>query len=297
MRPLVLLLWPLLSAQTPQPLDFVHITDTHVARFDGVHKSLAFQRLQNAFATPALAGFLEKLKAQPPAFLLHTGDAIDAVCFAGIQESEVCGQMEHFREIMAKSPVPYYLALGNHDIERYLLAGTPPRATGDQSIAAAARKQWRAAAPALREGTYYAFQKESAGTAYRFLVLDNGETGPAGAAYLDEQIQWLEKQLAVPSKDWIVLVMHIPLGTDRFSAAVKAAAARNPRVILAVAGHRHTNAVEEVDLGPRRLTQVRTASLALSSSNWRRIRLLREKVEISPPGNAEAVELALLLPE
>lgn len=270
-------------------LEFVQITDTHVANFEGVHTGVIMQRLQNQLAATSLRTFLKDLREAPPAFVLHTGDAVDAVCLDGPKLEPVCGQIEVFRRIMAESPAPVYLALGNHDIERYRWAGTPPKAAGDQSIAAEARREWSRAVPALSESSYYSFSKRAGETSYRFIVLDNGESGPAGAAYAKPQLEWLHREIDAHRGDWIVLVLHIPLGLDAFSSAVKAAAARSDRVVLAIAGHRHSNALEEIDLGGRRLLQVRTASLALNPTNSRRFRLLEDGIEISETGQPATI--------
>jgi hypothetical protein len=286
MRHAALLLCVLLGlpAVAQPALDFVQITDTHVADFEGVHTGVIVQRLQNQLAATSLRTFLKDLRAAPPAFLLHTGDAIDAVCLDGPKLEPVCGQIDVFRSIMRESPAPVYLALGNHDIERYRWSGTPPKATGDQSIAAEARREWSRAVPALSERSYYSFRKKVAGTSYRFIVLDNGESGAAGAAFAKAQLEWLQREIDSHRKEWIVLALHVPLGAGAFSDGVKAAAARTDRVVLAIAGHRHSNALEEIDLGTRRLLQVRTASLALNPTNARRFRLLRDRIEISETG-------------
>ncbi|MBI4894083.1 MAG: metallophosphoesterase [Acidobacteria bacterium] len=274
--------------------DFLQISDTHVANYDGVSASLALQRVQNAFTRSTFSAFLAGIREQPPAFVLHTGDAIDAVCFEGAAGSDVCGQIPLFQAAAAKSPVPIYLALGNHDTERYILSGTPPKAAGDHSISAAARRQWRAALPTFQEGTYYAFTRSAGKTSFRFLVLDNGEPGTAGSEYGRQQLAWLNQQIA-SAREWVILAFHIPLAADDFSKAVKAAAARNSRVILALAGHRHTNAVEEIDLGARKLLQVRTASLALNPSSYRRFRLRPDRIEIFDPGETNTIARVLEL--
>ncbi len=287
----VLCLFPL-SAQ--EKFDFLQISDTHVANYNGISASLALQRVQNIFANSTFSAFLSGILEQPPAFVLHTGDAIDAVCFEGSSGTDVCGQISLFATAAAQSPAPIYLALGNHDTERYILSGAPPKATGDHSISAAARRQWRAALPTLRDGTYYSFTRSAGRTQFRFLVLDNGEPGTSSSEYGRRQLAWLDQQIT-SAKEWVILAFHIPLASDNFSKAVKAAAARNPRVILALAGHRHSNACEEIDLGSRKLLQVRTASLALNPSSYRRFRLHADRIEIFDPGETNTITRTLEL--
>jgi len=108
-------------------------------------------------------------------------------------------------------------------------------------------------------------------------------------------LRWLDRQISSHPKDWIVLVQHIPIAADGFSTAVKAAAARSPRVILSIAGHRHTDGFEDIDFGSRRLLQVRTASLAAGPNNWRRIRLLPDRIEISASGQPSTVARTISL--
>jgi len=51
--------------------------------------------------------------------------------------------------------------------------------------------------------------------------LDNGAGYSSGLSFYQEQLAWLREQLAKNRRDPTILVMHIPLGDNTFSKAVK----------------------------------------------------------------------------
>jgi predicted MPP superfamily phosphohydrolase len=278
------------SLEAEPHLDFIHISDTHLARYQGAHPKIVETRTMHSRAEETLAGFLDQMQAAgPSSFVVHTGDAIDAYCFDGTSPLPVGAQVEHFRTAIARLSLPIYLALGNHDIEcyRWLEGSTSPK--GDQSVAGEARAAWREALGCLKQGTFYSVSHQVGAINYRFLVLDNGETYSGESPFYQKQLTWLRDQLAGNRTDPTILVMHIPLEENNFSAVVKFLLIGAENVILSIAGHRHTDGVEEISLGARRLPQVRTAALSMDAYNWRRIRLYEDRIEISQTGQPEQV--------
>lgn len=275
-------------------LEFIHISDTHVVNLEGVHPKLVAAREHFRDSGATLHRLLERLgRESPPAFVLNTGDLIDAYCFDGPSGQPVRGQIERFKAVHGGNRLPLFLALGNHDIHRYRQAEGKPGPVADQSLAAEARRSWRRAFDCFREATYYSFRQQVGGTTYVFLVLDNGEDPARNPEFAAEQLRWFKEQLASHPRDAVILAMHVPLGDDAFSNSVKAAAAKTEGVLLSLAGHRHTDEIEEIDLGSRRLTQVRTAALGYGADHWRRIRLFEDRVEITATGRPEQVLRAI----
>ena len=77
--------------------------------------------------------------------------------------------------IFDRSRIPIFPVLGNHDLTRYRLSTTGEELVDDQTVAAEAREVWKRSLASFQEGTYYSFVREVGRTAYRFLVLDDGE--------------------------------------------------------------------------------------------------------------------------
>lgn len=273
---------------TAEPaIDFIQVTDTHVVDLAGVHPALVKAREHFVGTGAAFGRFLDRLPVSPrPAFLLHTGDMEDAFCF-----DRVCRGVEHFRPLLGRSPVPVYLTLGNHDIQAYRHEEGNPRLIADYSVAPRARKEWIRAASCFRKGTYYSFSRQAGKTAYVFLVLDNGDRRLAqDSAFSAAQLAWLKKQVIANRAAPVILVMHVPLGEDAYSAEIKGALAGAGRIALAIAGHRHSNGIERITAGDRGFPQVRTAAFGYGENNWRRFRLLEGRVEVGVAGKLDEVE-------
>jgi hypothetical protein len=277
--------------------EFVHISDTHVADFEGVHPKLVAAREHFRHSAQTLKGLLERLgRESPPPFVLNTGDLVDTYCFDSPSGAPVYGQIERFREALGGTRLQVFLALGNHDIHRYRQAQGQPGPIPDSSVAEEARRSWRRAFDCFRNGTYYSFGQQVGQTAYLFLVLDHAESPVRDREFAAVQLAWLKRQLAAHPQDAVILAMHIPLGEDEFSQSLKAAITGANNVLLSLAGHRHTDEVEEIEAGGRRLTQVRTAALGYGADHWRRIRLLEDRVEITATGHPEQVVKTVAVP-
>ncbi len=285
----IALAWFSLAARAAEPaLDFLHVSDSHLADLSQARPELAKMRAHPNAGGAALRAVLARVAAPPsPAFVLHTGDIVDAWCFDGPSGSSVYGQIRLFKSIEETSKAPFYLALGNHDIECYRYSAEK-KLVGDQSVAPQARRDWSRMFPCFRHGTYYEFRKKVGRVTYRFLVLDNGGQGK-DAPYMEAQLKWFRRQLAAGGRDPIVIVMHVPFLERDFFAQLKAAIAGNPRVVLALAGHRHTDQIEEIDVGGRKLVEVIAPGLRAGDNQWRLIRLFENRIEIHAVGDAQKV--------
>jgi 3',5'-cyclic AMP phosphodiesterase CpdA len=288
-----ILLGTLAAQPGSAPVDFLHLSDTHVLDLKGVAPALVKERSHLTDSERRLGAIL----AAPPvpaSFALITGDLTDAFRFTNAEGSLVGGQVEAFRRAAAKSRIPLYLTLGNHDVEQYRIGADGVKAAGDQWLAGAARAHWIRSEECFHDGTYYEFTKQVGRTRYVFLMLDDGyvATGAPSHATVtigDDQIFWLRRRAEANPDAVIILAMHIPIETNPNSQAIRQAVAGVPNVALVLAGHNHRDQIEDLDLGASRAVQVRTASLGLGAENWRRIRLLEDAIEIYVTGSRSTV--------
>jgi 3',5'-cyclic AMP phosphodiesterase CpdA len=281
----VTLLLALLLAQT----DLIHISDSHTARLDGVRPELAQLRALHRDSQTKLERFVEIANAMPAVTVVHTGDIVDATCFDGASEREVGGQIVPVRQALARLRHPFHLALGNHDVECYRYDPAKPKSpVGDQSVAKRARREWGRNFAALRKRTYYS---SAIAPGYRLYVLDNGHSLEAkgGRAFFNKQMKWLRRELRRYPRERAIVALHIPVAADPKSDALKAVLRGAPQVAMILCGHRHTHAVDWLDLGERKVLQVRTGALYNGAESWRRIRLHADRVEVSVPGEADRV--------
>jgi 3',5'-cyclic AMP phosphodiesterase CpdA len=278
---------------TGQQVDFLHITDTHVMRIEGIHPALLPLRQANLLTAPQLEGFLEGLKTNPPAFILHTGDILEAFRYDSESGGALNGQIERFKEIAQRSPAPMHLVLGNRDVSWYRQADGKQAVLRDSAITSEARAAWREAFDCFRDGTWYSFEKQAGGSTFRFAVLDNGDTADPELA--SRQIQWLQSLLAKSTPAALVLAVHIPLGANAFGRSVREVLAGFDRPVLVLAGHNHTDGIEELAPSPRKL-QVRTASFAGGKMGARRIVLKPDGIEVYATSEPSKLLFALPVP-
>lgn len=274
-------------------VEFLHLTDTHLLDASGLHPSIAAQRKHLASAAANLQTFIGSLTAAPPAFVVITGDLIDGVSFQTADGGTRAGQIEMFSRTIVPSPVPVYLALGNHDVQRYTVDADASKPAGSDAAVAEDRAAWRAAVPCFRDGTYYSFARKAGATTYRFLVLDNSTV--KDRAFFETQLRWLETQIRQAGDDPIIVALHIPLDGAPASAPIRNLLARAANPALVLAGHKHTDAVEEIPLGDHSVTQVRTSIFALDAGHARAIRLFADRIEIGATGRRGVTERTLAL--
>src|SRR5262249_2571275 len=106
-------------AADPQ-LDFVQLSDIHIAKFCTAHPRFAKDFEPKKDAVAHFKAALDTVRRDvAPAFLLITGDLSDAYGFEGAGGEMVYGQFEVFKSFFDGCPIPIYPALGNHDITQY----------------------------------------------------------------------------------------------------------------------------------------------------------------------------------
>jgi len=279
------------SAALAQSVEFLHITDTHVMSIQGIHPALFLMRQVNVLTAPQLEGTLKDLAANPPDFLLHTGDVLEAFRYDNEAGGVLNGQIERFQAIHKLSPAPMYLALGNRDVSWYRAVDGKQVVVRDRATTSEARSAWRSAFDCFRAGTWYSFEKRAGSSGYLFVVLDNGET--SDKELMSRQISWLRKTLAESKHAALVLAVHIPLGENEFGLAVREIVSGFDRPVLVLAGHRHTDAVEEIAVSPRKV-QVRTASYAGGKRSMRRVALKPDAIDVY--ATSEPANLLLSIP-
>jgi hypothetical protein len=274
MLSLLALFCPLASAQS---LEIVHITDTHVMQIEGIHPALLPLRQANIHSATQLEKFLRERRASPPAFFLHTGDILEALRYDSESGPPLNGQIERFQSIHRLSPAPMYLTLGNRDLAWYRQDGGKQVVVRDAAMVTEARAAWRRAFDCFRNGTWYSFEKRAGATAYLLAVLDNGVTNDP--EFVQSQLAWLRKLVAESKSAALVIAVHIPLSENVFGESVKEILKSFDGPVLVLAGHRHTDGVEEISLSPRRV-QVRTASFTGGKLSSRRVVLRPAGIDI-----------------
>jgi predicted MPP superfamily phosphohydrolase len=247
-----------------QPVEFWHLTDTHVvaAGTPGAkdqHRGAA-EHLRRFLAAPRNA-----------AFYLITGDLVDAYQYRLPDGQVVRGQAEAVQMAVQASPVPVYLCVGNHDIQEF--AVRDGKLVKDESVSGAARAGWIRAVPSFAEGTWYRVERGNGDTRFALYVLDNAYA----AAVAPEQLLWLKARLAAETLP-VIAALHIPLFAEDKHAELRRILGSSPHLRLILAGHKHNDAIEELDLGDRKVTQVRTAIFAAGAA--RRIVVSENEIEL-----------------
>ncbi|MEI6781531.1 MAG: hypothetical protein WCQ21_11515, partial [Verrucomicrobiota bacterium] len=87
----------------------------------------------------------------------------------------------------------------------------------------------------------------------------------------------------------IILALHVPLGADAGSAAIKGAVAAARNIALILGGHNHRDQIEDLALGASTPVQVRTAAFGYGAGNWRRICLHPDRIEVYATGKQDIV--------
>jgi 3',5'-cyclic AMP phosphodiesterase CpdA len=291
----------LAAGQTRAPVvEFLHLTDTHVTDLRGVAAPIAKARAHFGATGEALEKFLAG-PAGPRGmeFILLTGDLIDGYSFVADDGRRVYGQIEAFRHATRACPVPLFVLLGNHDLSHYGL-NPAQKPAADQSVAGEARAAWSAALPVLRRGTYYTFERPVGATRYVFVLLDNGYSAAGsddkgGFRMGHEQLLWLRRQAETHRDATLIVALHVPLGTDAQSQAIKTALTGAGKVALFLAGHVHKDGIDEIALGEARAVQVRTHAFGYGANHWRRVRLHPDRIEVYATGSVDRVEQTIEL--
>lgn len=288
---------PFLRGAAADAVEFSNLSDTHVMRLDGVDPRWVERRKHYEHTRDALPAFWRHVqKTHNPAFILHTGDAIDAYSFLGAKGETVLGQIEAFAGPARQSPVPVHLALGNHDVLDY-----GAKLEGDQSVVEAAKAAWIQAMPCFRTGTYYHFAQQAGAVRWRVVVLNNGcfglfpgrEAGPRTGALDAAQLDWIARELPAFAAEPMVIGVHIPPSADSWA---QMAAALGPRRHLTAVftGHLHSNNfIRELPGTGAPAFHIATPAYCASPENWRRVRMAGDALEVFKAGAPGEVERRL----
>lgn len=125
-------------------------------------------------------------------------------------------------------------------------------------------------------------------------MLDDGSD--KDKVFAATQLSWLARQVAESNGDRLIVAMHIPFELTPYTKSIKEVLRRATNLVLVLAGHRHSDAIEEVEFDDHRVIQVRTAIFALNAANFRSIRLFEDRIEIGATGKRSSVERTIALP-
>lgn len=287
------------AGAAPPFLEFIHLTDTHAMRLAGVDDRWVQKRKHYQHTLGALPGFFRKLKQDySPAFMLHTGDAIDAFAFHGANGQPVFGQVEAFAEAARKSPMPVYLCLGNHDIVDYgasLLA--------DQTLVEQARAAWMRSMPCFRDGIYYSFAHRVGSVNWRFVMLNNSFSGQFPNRKVEAnngcpervQLDWLARTIAPHAQDPLVIGAHHPVrgaGLEPFLEVLQG----RKRLTAVLTGHTHGDDwVKDMPAKGAPVYHVSSLAYAQGATHWRRVRLYEDRMDVFRTGPVNDVMRSLPL--
>lgn len=274
---------------------FLQLTDTHVCDLRHAAAPLAQARQHFSQGGTHLASFLaDPDRPSDTEFILHTGDMTDGFSYENADGKPTFGQIDAFQRAVAGYRDPIYLLLGNHDLAHYAVsdAGKP---ASDQSVANEARAAWIEAAPCFHRGTYYVIEKQVGPTKYAILMLDNaynaaGANDKGGFRMAHEQLYWIRRQTEIYADSVIIVALHVPLEDNPASEAIREAFSQANNVALILGGHFHRNQIDEVSLGGKPVTQVRTAAFGYGINNWRVFNLFPDHIDVFSTGEKDTVE-------
>lgn len=202
-------------------IKFVQVADAHLS-------------VDSEFSEKALKSAIEDInKQQGISFVIFTGDNIN-----NPKEEN----LRAFLKIVDKLNVPYYLALGNHDVYK---SGGLSKAKYFEIV-----KENNLFFPQRKPN--YAFKKNG----FLFLIVDGSkEVIPSSVGYYRENtLTWLDKQLTKNEKINVIIMQHFPIlspdgevGNTKNCNTYKAEEyqtilEKHKNVLAIVSGHLNTNA-------------------------------------------------------
>jgi len=239
-------------------LDFIHITDTHICnRQDTSYKALGSSKalLKDAIEQINLKEGLD--------FVLFTGDLVDSATKENYEE---------YFSLMLKLKYPSLNTFGNHDLYYGDLS--------KQEVLDIVRSY----NPNYQfNDTYYAFSPK---TDYRIIVLDDTlDEKSANGMLSDEQLAFLDNELAQNQDKIIIIAMHVPsvepfvaaehrlLNANTFNEILLKY--KNPIVVLS--GHYHASKIQHWG----NLVFVSTPSMVTYPMGFRHIKIVNYKDRVA----------------
>ncbi len=199
-----------------QPFSFVVLSDTHV-RLPGNPDDTDYDNQKNL---DNLTAVLSRIVTDYPdaAFVAVTGDLVGCLYSEDPADylAGVPNPAETFKSMMDVLPMPWYVALGNHDYQKSYDAQLGEGVSS--SDRAAIEAVWK---KVLGIDPYYSvvvngyrllFLNSNRGPAYQAVCGGSDAEAGCTGSFDEEQIAWLETQLAAAEP--CILFFHHPIRTD-----------------------------------------------------------------------------------
>ena len=215
---LIIILLFFSSLATAEPVKFAQITDVHLSS-EANNKAGRMKKDSVAL----LEDVIMQVNAQENMdFVVFTGDSID-------RPDKTL--LEKFINTANKLKVPWYFALGNHDVDNNFRKKDFLKILG-------------------KEKTYYSFKIND----FLFIFMDGTlqMKMTANSFFTDEEFKWLEEQLCSNKDKYAVIFQHYPL-VEPFSSLSHRTVNykkylnlldKHDNVVAVISGHYHANRVQ-----------------------------------------------------
>ncbi|MGB2866948.1 MAG: metallophosphoesterase [Bacteroidota bacterium] len=305
--------------QSTDTLKVIHTSDCHlIFNLDEVDPAITRARKFNHTdddSLPAVSDhndslelFLTTIPRQVGAnAVVVTGDLIEFFEAQTVHNTLVSGQVEQFRTVYDKSPVPVYLTLGNHCITTYTVREKDSTLATSQRHAGKARAAWIRNIPCFYNGTYYEKVFSVGKTKYHFVFLDNGYESLGDGQKVDKtQCDWLSERMELAGNDPVVLLFHIYYAVGDMNGDGISFKERGPvnwptakecstgllkiinehkNIRALVVGHGHSDVYEKIRFpGGSDVYQIETGSVYNGLNNWRMFRMTENSIIVSKVG-------------
>jgi UDP-2,3-diacylglucosamine pyrophosphatase LpxH len=308
-------------SQYADTLSILHTSDLHIVYdIDECHPALVAKHSIAKGSVDSLERFFNSIPRQMKADgVVITGDILDF--YEGETKSHklLANQIEQFRSLFDKCPVPLYLTLGNHDITQYVIRDHDSSVVESQTSAERARASWIRNIPCFHDGSYYAKVFRVGRVNYHCIFLDNGYSLHDGWRVIDKvQLDWFQEQVAKAGNEPIILFLHIyfsvgdingdgiffkekgPLNwpsEKQCSEGFLRILNEKKNIKAMVVGHGHSNVFEGIHFpGGHTIYQIETGSVTEGFTNWRLFQCTEKGIVVSRPGSRKT-ELTIDLHE
>lgn len=307
---LLLVAFTVTAQTTLDKLTIVHISDTHICDLTGYEPYFQERREHYGNGQEPLKRFLETIPSQQNAdAVVLTGDIIDFFEARAISGQMLDGQIEQFASLYELSPVPFFMALGNHDIASYWVQDDS-KIEYTQVYSQRARAAWSRNISCFKNGTYYAKRFKIGEQLYRFIFLDDGyylKDDVMGNLWDKQQLDWLDNQLSDGKDEVAVLFTHIPIpvgdtngdgiafptppegwpAEETYESGIMKILNTHSSIVAIFVGHNHMNVIEEIPFpSGHKITQVETGAFGRDPNNWRVIKIAENNISVSDAGGS-----------